>query len=95
MKMVVPIVITVVALFIYHFSGHGRRTICKLTPRFHSDTIAFGEFSDMIPQTGVVEVDSSIKSNVVINVAIDQLYFSRITAGLVGFTTISNQDYIY
>lgn len=94
MKVAIPIVITVVALFIYHFSGHSRRVICKLTPRFHSDTIAFGEFSETIPQTGVVEVDSSSKSNVVINVAVDELYFGRITAGLAGFTTISNQDYI-
>lgn len=51
-----------------------------------------GMFTEFIPQTGVVSQDT-VTNIASVKVPIDELYFSRIVAGLTATTTMNNTDY--
>ncbi len=53
-------------------------------------TITYGEFIEIIPQTGIYD---TIKSKAHLTIPIDELYFDRMKPGLIAETSFGNQDY--
>lgn len=96
MKKVMWAVVAVLGVFvIYNVFFASRRTVCKFgTGRDHLTVskVNYGMFTEYIPQTGTVSQDT-VTNTAVVNVPIDELYFSRIVPGLTATTTFNNVDY--
>ena len=85
----IGIAVLVAALF---FTRPRRTTCGPGLDRMTVSTVAYGCFVEFIPQTGVIEVDTTNRCHNV-KVPIDELYLSRIEPGLRVETTFDNIDY--
>src|SRR5689334_15882755 len=78
---------------IYNWLFTSRRCVfvCGVE-RLTISSVNYGLFTEFIPQTGVVSRDT-LANTTIVKVAIDELYFPRIVAGLTATTTVNNKDY--
>lgn len=84
-----------VSFEIYFLCYHNRR-ICKfqeLPEALTIDTIKWGLFEEYIPQTGNVEIDSSINGMLSVIVEIDELYLTKISQGLKATAVWKDEEY--
>lgn len=78
---------------VYQLAFVSRRTICRLLPEHLTvSSVNYGLFTEFIPQTGTVSLDT-VANTTIVKVPIDELYVSRIVTGLTATTTVNNTDY--
>jgi hypothetical protein len=89
------LLVIVLVIGVAAFYQKSDRRICKLV-RDGKPTlteVSYGKFSETIPQTGTVYIDSSSSTRIMVKVQIDELYLDRIKVGLTAVTTRDTLDY--
>lgn len=92
-KVIWGVIAMLTVLVVYQLAFTSRRTICTFgRDRVTISSVDYGMFTEFIPQTGVVSQDTVAKTTIV-KVPIDELYFTRIVAGLTATTMVNNPEY--
>ncbi len=93
MRRIVLLVIVFFVVAAIIFLAYPRRIICSFQAnRYIVSLIDSGAFSERIPCTGLMMLDS-IPENNYVNVHIDELYSSRVTTGLKATTPVASKEY--
>lgn len=92
-KVIWGVMAMLAVVVIYNVLFNSRRKACKFGLGHHTvSSVNYGLFTEYIPQTGIVSQDT-VTNTTIVKAAIDELYFSRMVAGLTATTTLNNTDY--
>jgi multidrug efflux pump subunit AcrA (membrane-fusion protein) len=89
----IGVLVAAMLYVVFNLVFASRRTVCGFSDlRPTISTIAYGPFSEFIPQTGTFHRDT-VSDISTVKVPVDEMYFSRIVTGQDATTTFNNIDY--